>query len=207
WGADRYGPRVGRTLSAVALVALAAVSGVNTVAALRAGTPGEPASSIVATLTPQLLRAVERGRGDVIVAPPGNFYALGILLALERHGVPARVTDDRFHLVGDGRNRVHRGGAVRAALFVGVDGSLDQWYGRPDLELVAYWGTMPIRAREQLIARIDKLRAPIEAAHKARRMTDREYLERLDRLPAIPRRSGTINTAVGVFMQRQTPSG
>jgi hypothetical protein len=136
-----------RMLVPLALLTLAVLCAVESVAAVRAGTPDWD-SPVTATVTGQLASRLDAGRGDVLLrseSAAGEGYLEGLLLALERRGIDARVAADptaRF-----GAHRVATDGPVEARLIVLADTDLDSFVRRPELELVAYAGRVPFDER------------------------------------------------------------
>ena len=120
-------------------------------------------------------------------------FTPGLFLALERQGVPARVTVDPYHFFGDGTQRLHSGGPVRATLFVAIDKDVDRFWRAPNVKLLSYWGTVPIDQRERIVDEIQRRQPAIDEAFAAGRLTAEEHLletQRLERtLPSAP---GTI---------------
>jgi hypothetical protein len=183
------------------------LAGANTIDAVRARKPDDPSSSIVAALVPQVTHALPGGRGDVLLKGFDTWYVPAMLLALERHGLPARLGSDPLHLLGDTDKRVHRGGPVRVVLRVGADANFDLYLKRSNLELIAYWGTLSMSERAQRLAHIQRLRRPLDEARAAGRLTTKEYLRRVLLLPTIPRPKGNpTSSAVGVFIDHSPSS-
>jgi hypothetical protein len=157
WAVATYVPRRGLVVGAGAgLLVLAAVNGVS---AARGGMLHARDSSVLRVLTPQVLAGLPGGRGDVVLRQTSfgsTFYRNGLLLQLERRGVAARVTGGS---VAVGSHRVHRRGPVRADLTVAIQDDVERFAARPDLRLVAYWGTRTRADRARVVARLRDLAA------------------------------------------------
>src|SRR5207245_11313011 len=78
-------------------------------------------------------------------------YLEGLVLALERTGIDARVASDPTERFGE--HRVATGGPVEARLVVLADTDLDVLVRHPGLELVAYAGPVPFDKRVDVGAR------------------------------------------------------
>jgi hypothetical protein len=136
-----------RALVPLALLTLAVLCAVESVAAVRAGTPDWD-SPATATVTGQLASRLDTRRGEVLLrseSAAGEGYVEGIVLALERRSVDARVAadpTDRF-----GAHRVATGAPVQAHLVVLADTDLDGFVRQPGLDLVAYAGRVPFDQR------------------------------------------------------------
>jgi hypothetical protein len=193
--AERYPGANRKVIAPIALAGVAVLSGTNTIDAVRAREPDEPSSLIVAALIPQVTHALPARRGDVLIKGFDTWYMPALLLALERHGMPARVERDPFHLFGDADTRVQRGGRVRAVLRIGAETQFDEFVARSDLRLIAYWGTLSVSDRAKRLVQIEGMHRPIDEAYASGRITKQEWLRRLSRLP-------TGSTAVGVFIER-----
>ncbi len=99
----------------VAAVILAVISVMETVDALDAGTPSAREQAAERTITRQVLRNLPAGKGPVLIdIKDGGIVAPGIALALERHGIPTRITPDAKIVYGE--DRLARGGPYRATL-------------------------------------------------------------------------------------------
>jgi hypothetical protein len=135
-----------RVLVPTALLVVAALCAAEIVAAVRAGTPDWD-SPVTATVTKRLASQFDAGGGEVLLrseSAAGEGYVEGLVLALERRGIRARVASDPT-----GRFGAHRvaSGRVAAHLVVLADTDLDAFVRRPDLELVAYAGPVPFNDR------------------------------------------------------------
>ncbi|MDQ6696194.1 MAG: hypothetical protein M3Z46_01885, partial [Actinomycetota bacterium] len=116
----RYRKLEHRCLVPLAVVGLSTLGVVNMTSAVHAARPWRPEEPVLSTLLHRTVAALPRGHGDVVVHTadkPAIFYQ-GVMLALERRGIPVR-TDDPIDIVGNGSDhRVHRRGPVRATLTV-----------------------------------------------------------------------------------------
>jgi hypothetical protein len=169
--------RATRVLAGVALAAIAALTVDNALNAARAGTPHR---SFARPPLTGLLREVERalppGDGDVVFKPATsvatNSYIQGLVLELERHGVSARVSEDRARRFGDHRVRTPDDPA-RAILTV-VDGPrLVELRQRPNTRVIAYEGNPP-RVLARRLERVEEL----ERGHRLGRLSDEEFIAR-----------------------------
>jgi hypothetical protein len=98
-----------------AAVILAVISVMETVDAVDAGTPFEREQAAERSITRQVLEHLPPGKGPVLIdTENGGIVAPGIALALERHGIPTRITPDSIVVYGN--ERVARGGPYRATL-------------------------------------------------------------------------------------------
>jgi hypothetical protein len=188
---DRNPRAEARWLMPASIATLAVLAAINTVGAARAGIPEEPRSSRLGGLVPAVATALPTGGGDVIVRATdfeATFYGGGLLLALERRGVTARVEG----FSGYGEHRVHRSGPVRAVLTVATDHEFDKLSTRTGPKLVAYWGTLSYEERAHLAQRVSAL----DSAHRAGRVQDIAYFSKRVRL------TKRLGSAVGVFMER-----
>jgi len=99
----------------VAVVILVASSVAQTVDALDAGTPFAREQAAERSITRQVLKNLPPGEGPVLIdITNGGIVAPGIALALERAGIPARITPDSIVVYGE--NRLARGGPYRATI-------------------------------------------------------------------------------------------
>jgi hypothetical protein len=194
-------PKVVTIVTVVPLAALAVLGAVNTSAAATGEVPLEGDSEVMARLMPQILDALPEGDGDVVVSDVyanGAWYARGIVLALERRGIDARVPPDLGLLFGD--HRVHRDGPVRAHLVVFQDEGVGNVGTAPGLRLVARWAA----AGWQRAGEIDAAMRDLEADEAAGRIGRADFQRRLSEL-ADERDgdSGATAYAVGVFVDER----
>jgi hypothetical protein len=179
-----------RWLLAVPIAALVVLGGVNSVSAARAGQPQRDISSAVHAVGPAVEAALPEGRGDVVVRTASfeaDVYLSGLVLYLEGRGTAVRV--DRSRKDEYGVHRVHaRDEPQRASLILAADQSFDEMSTRPDLRLVAYWGTRAREARARLVSR----QTDLQAAYDNGTLDFDAYKRRLASLHP--------GSAVGVFM-------
>jgi hypothetical protein len=192
-----------RVLVPLVLVGTAIASGASVVSALRAGTPEEPETSVVETLMAQAEPVLADGDGAVVMQRPDAYLGPAVLLALERAGFPARVEDDAVSRFGDGEQRIHHRGPVRASLQLAVDDAFDDAVRRSDLELIAYWGTLSVSERAEVVADIGARQADLDAKRAAGQLDAREHFARSKELQRLLRpQAGFGSTAVGIFRER-----
>lgn len=191
----RDGRAAGRVLVAGAVVTLAGLAVVNGVGALTAGTPHGDESRIVGTLARAVRDRLPSGDGDVVIISTSFgalHYGAGLRLDLERHGIPVKVPDGE-HL--HGRARSYHGGPARARLLVAVDSDVVSFLRRPDLDLIAYTGSV---SRTRLIESAEQ-QAALEVRFEAGELDPDEYFRRLQRVtPTGP--------AVAVFAEPEPPA-
>jgi hypothetical protein len=138
----RRWPGISQRLAEVALVALAVVTAVNVSTAATSGIPLHGDSEVLATITPPVLELVDRDpdAGVVLVADVfhnGAWYARGLVLELERRGIPVKVPADREALFGE--HRVLDGEPVQARLVVAFDEAAARLRGDDSYREVAAW--------------------------------------------------------------------
>jgi hypothetical protein len=193
-------PRAERRWPVPVLVsALLAVTTLNTVSAARAGAPQERESSALSALLPAVVASLPEGDGDAIVRPDGylgGLYTSGLVLGLERRGVPARV-DHKWSKETFGEHRFHKGGRIRAVLTVTTNNGIETLSARSDLRLVAYSGTLSRRERARIAERVDEL----DAAHEAGTISDARYFHERSEL------GRQLGFAVAVFTERPMSAG
>jgi uncharacterized membrane protein len=133
-----------RVLVPVALSALALLAVVNTVDVVRAGTPVAIAEfpETMQSLNDQLLPQIPDGPGVVLIRnPTADFFWLpGVVIALERRGIPVKVQGDTVNLLGS--HRTFRDERVRTALTIEVT------HGEPETpdgtRRIALWTECPL---------------------------------------------------------------
>jgi hypothetical protein len=105
--------------------------------AITSGDPQPVWSAPIETISPQVLRALPPGPGVVLVRRPADFPSWwpGIVLALERRGVPVRVDSDPVNLLG--KHRLAHGEPVRAVLTLASDG--EAFADHPGARRVGLW--------------------------------------------------------------------
>jgi hypothetical protein len=159
----RWRPSVERRVlvpGAVAVLGVLAVA--SSIGAVDAGDPQEETSAAMAAILPGVLDALPPGDGDVVVEGTtfmASVYRTGVVAALERRGVEARVVED----VALGRHREHRDGdPVRATLRVVTDADVRPLVGDPAWELVAYDGTVPLDELTDVLDRTAEIQARLD---------------------------------------------
>jgi len=169
----RVAPRVEkRWLVPVSVGALAVLAVTNGVSAARGGVPRGEESVRLRALMPSVVAALPKRDGDVIVRSSSfvsTFYAAGMVLALERQHLAARVDptlEVQFH-----EHRVHRRGQVREILTIATNLGIDELASRSDLRLVGYTGVVSLGERARLMRRVSVL----EQAHRAGELDDLGY--------------------------------
>lgn len=106
-----------RVAAPVSAVILAVICVMETVDAIDAGTPFALQQDRERTLSTQVLEHLPPGKGPVLInTSQGGIVAPGIALALERHGIPVKVTPSQPVVYGARRN--DDGGPYRARLVV-----------------------------------------------------------------------------------------
>jgi hypothetical protein len=191
----RWRPSVERRVlvpSAVAALGVLAVA--SSVGAVDAGDPQDETSDTMAAILPDVLDALPPGDGDVVVEGPGfweSVYRTGLVAALERRGIEARVVHD----AALGRHREHRDGdPVRVTLRVLTDANVHPVLNDPAWELVAYEGTVPLDELAEVFDRAAEIQAQLARG-------DITADEAMTRTAAI----GPTGTGVAVF--RATGAG
>jgi hypothetical protein len=149
---------------AVMVIAAAAVVGasaVSTVVALRAETPHDADSAVLAALLPDVLDAVGGADGQVVVHNGGyaaaDWYARSLVLELERRGIDARMPSDERAAIGS--HRVASRERPDRTLLVGMDEKIAELDADPRLRRVASWSSVTAgqrHAHERLVARLDR---------------------------------------------------
>lgn len=137
-------------MAGVAVAALVAVTAANAVSAARAGTPLEEQSDTVSALVPDILARLQGDGGepgDSVDGPvlvhgasfPALLHRTGLVLALERKGVDARIPGLQR---AAGKHRLLEPGArAPATLIVAVNDEIPVLMADPELELIASRGT------------------------------------------------------------------
>ena len=174
---DRRAGREGRWLVRLCLVALTVLCGLNALSAARAGDPQAHWTAVMTALTPPAASALPAGDGDVLVrymSAPGEFIAPGLVLGLERRGIPARVDPDPASRYG--AHRIHRRGPVRAVLTVLSDAQVLS--PPPGARLVSYAGTLSIEE----LRHTDGRRQALNGARTAGTLSAAEWIRRTTEL-------------------------
>jgi hypothetical protein len=132
-----------RVLTGAAVVAIVSFSISNSIGAAQFGLKDIPGSSDEQRLVAGVRSTLPGGDGAVVVDSTSfasSAYATGLVLALERAGLPARVP--HRVVAGAGAHRVYQSGPLRAWLTVVSDASVDAPEARKFGQLVAYTGSL-----------------------------------------------------------------
>lgn len=133
-----------RVLAPVALVSLAVLGAVGSVAHVRADRPLPAASDRLGAVVPAVVDGLPPGRGDVVIDGHGFeavVYRAGLVLALERRGVDARMPAGED---ATGAHRTAGDGQRRADLVVATAGTVAALASDPTATLVAYDGDLSL---------------------------------------------------------------
>lgn len=192
----RWRPSVERrVLVPGAVAALGVLAVASSVGAVDAGDPQDVTSDTMAAILPDVLDVLPPGDGDVVVEGPGfmgSVYRTGLVAALERRGIEARVV---VHDGALGRHREHHDGdPLRVTLLVVTDAEVHPLLDDPAWELVAYEGTVPLDELAQIFDRAAEIQAQLARG-------DITADEAMTRTAAL----GPTGTAVAVF--RATGAG
>lgn len=146
------GAVVRRAVAPVALVVLAVLAASTSLTFVRAGVPEAAAAARIGGVVPGVLAALPAGDGPVLVDGRsgwgGLIQAPGLVLELEREGVDARLAGS----TAVGAHRSYDGGALRARLVIAAGGSIPAAEAAADRTLVAYDGTLSLRALRARVA-------------------------------------------------------
>ncbi|HEY3724477.1 MAG TPA: hypothetical protein VGN59_14085 [Acidimicrobiia bacterium] len=175
--AERFPWLVARVLvpATMALIAVVAVAGL-----VDAAENTTPAVYSAATLrVTRELRDKLAGRpGQVVLASRSQIsdgYLAGLLVALEREGVDARIASDPVGRFGHGRVQDDR--SVQAKLVVLADGDLNAFTPPSNLELVAYSGPVSLARRAAIGAAQDAKAQRLLRQLRAGTITSRAYYD------------------------------
>jgi hypothetical protein len=164
--------KVLRIAAPVSVVILTVLCVMETVDAIDAGTPFARQQKQEHVLTREVLDRLPPGHGPVLVdTAKGGVIAPGIVLALERHGIPVKVTPSQAVVYGARRN--DDGGPYRA-------------------RLVVVLGDEEIRAFKPPGPRIAHFVRPLTAAD---RRTIQGFREEAQRTPPGPERNALLDIA------------
>jgi hypothetical protein len=106
-----------RVAAPLAAVLLAVIGTIETVEAIDAGTPFERLEAQEHSITRQVLEHLPAGKGPVLInTSQGGTVAPGIVLALERHGIPVEMIPSLPVVYGPRRS--DRGGPYRARIVI-----------------------------------------------------------------------------------------
>jgi hypothetical protein len=164
------------------------VSVINVVAAARVDSPWSAESRVMAAITPAVLDEVEPDAGQVVLADGPRdavWYSRGLVLALEKAGLDARVPRSRVPLFGESRE-VDPGEPAQATFLVVQGDEVRRARRDPSLRLVTRW--RPEAGSEQAaalrrLARLDRrlARGEITSAEHVRLVQ-----ETIPSPPAVP---------------------
>jgi uncharacterized membrane protein len=118
------------------LVALVVLNSWTAVDAATAGSPQRPTSTVLSELAPEVLAALPSKNREVVVQPTnlGSYDVYkGLVLWLERHGIPARVPE--VAVLTFGAHRLQRNDRFRTVVTVATDSTIDVIGGRPGQRL------------------------------------------------------------------------
>lgn len=201
WGAWSFissrWDRAGMVLGPLTVAVVVVVTGLNVANAVGADVPHRADSEVLTELMPDVLRAVEATEGEVLVTDSlaGSWYARGVVLELERHGLEARVPAERGELFGD--SRVVSGATPQARVHVGVNEELELLADDPGLRLLSEWRSVSPAEVDELDARIAELDADLEAG----RLDQTEHaVKAVEITRSVLNRSDTFAYAVAVYL-------
>jgi hypothetical protein len=152
----------------VLVAGVVGISGFGVATAPSTTPPDDHNGQVVATLMPQLLRALPPGRG--VVVPTETSFAAGplrdgIMVDLEHHGILVRMrqgADDRLRF---GDHRILTTEPVRATIRVAVDDELERIARRPCARRLAYWGRVSSSKRARAVRAVARIHRDL-AAHR-----------------------------------------
>jgi hypothetical protein len=172
------------------IAAISVLTILNVVDAATAGVPQPIYSRPLGALAPQILRSIPPGPGVVVVRrPPVEFWWPGVVVALERRGIPVRVDTDPVVLLG--AHRRHQDERVRAFLTIAT--GRDALSERPHERRIAFWAACaPERLRRDL-----EQSAIIDAQYRRGKLSAAAYLHGVKTL---------CTSAVGVFIDDPSPT-
>ncbi|HET6950218.1 MAG TPA: hypothetical protein VFI47_07580, partial [Acidimicrobiales bacterium] len=194
--AERWPRAERRILVPASLAALTALCVVNGYTAATAGSPQGGDTEAMNELIPEVLDEVGDVDGQVAiddVFQSGAWHARGLVLALEKAGVDARVDGARADLFG--RHRVVAG-AFEVRLVVAVDKVVDTVADQPGTRVIAEWSAIPLDRMRELEAE----RRELETAGNAGRIGIDDVAERSaaidDELRGDTRNAGAYHVVV-----------
>jgi hypothetical protein len=174
----RSRPGTRRVVVGTLVVAVLGVTVVNGVTAATAGPPWDADSRVMGEITPEVIEHLGSPDGQVVLTDnlsDAAWYTRGLVLALERAGIDARVPAEREALFGAHRV-VDADAPVSARLKVLKDDDIAAALQDPGLVLVARWRPDP----ESDYARQLRARARIDREYDEGRLTQREYVRRVN---------------------------
>jgi hypothetical protein len=184
-----------RVLAGAAVVAIVGYSVSNSIGAAQLGMKDIPRSNDVQRLLSGVRSTLPAGPGAVVVGSTdfeSSGYATGLVLALERAGLPSRVP--LSVVAGAGAHRVYRGGPLRAWLTVVTDATVDAPGSRKFGRLVAYTGSLDRAEHRRRIVALNEVQAQC-----AKKPSDPKTC--LVHLLAVP----SPGKAVAVYLSTQRP--
>jgi hypothetical protein len=196
----RRWPGSSKRIAEGALVALAVVTAVNTSTAATSGIPLRGDSDVIQTITAPVLDLVDRDpdAGVVLISDVFNnrvWCARGLVLELERRGIPVRVPAERRVLFGE--HRVLDGEPVQARLVVAFDEVAEFLRGSDDLHLVAEWSSVTRAESERYLELRDQF--------VDEEITGTQYFVALQEMDLHSRHPATY-FAVSVFLDEAYPT-
>ncbi len=154
-----------RPLVAFMLVMLAGVAAVQSVAAARMNVAYGYGSDEVGEVADQLQQELRPDGGQIVVRssdPAAVWYREGLVMALERRGLDARVPGDVASTYG--RHRVRSPGPVQAELDVLSGKGFTEWRPGGEWEQAAYAGDADLAVMQERVIRNDRAQADLVAA-------------------------------------------
>ncbi len=198
------GPDVRRPVAVGAGVALLVLTGVNVITATRAGTPHEGDAAAMRALTAPVLDQLDGSDGPVLVSDPlysGAWYARGLVLQLEKHGIEAVVPPNRTYEAAE--HRVYRGGPLAARLVVVDNAVVPVLQQREDLTLIAEWSAVS----EQRAADYERDVGAGQADIDAGRIDPAEFKRAVEERHRELHPTGATAYRVAVFLEDQPIGG
>lgn len=198
------GPDVRRPVAVGAGVALLVLTGVNVITAAQAGTPDEGDAAAMRALTAPVLDQLEGSDGPVLVSDPlnsGTWYARGLVLQLEKHGIEAVVPPNRTSEAAE--HRVYRGGPLAARLVVVDNAAVPVLQQREDLTLIAEWSAVS----EQRAVDYERDVAAGQAGIDAGRIDPAEFKRTVEERHSELHPAGAMAYRVAVFLEDQPIGG
>ncbi|MGZ6931338.1 MAG: hypothetical protein ACXVK4_12445 [Acidimicrobiia bacterium] len=172
-----FPPVAGRVVAVLTVVAIVGLSAFGIARATDVVPPQLTESHEIVALTREVRSRLPHRRGSVLVRASsfGSFGPVkGLLLTLDRAGIPTRVPNDPGDRLGFGDWRTATSGPRRAELVVAIDRDIDDVARLPGYHLVAYRGVLPYRDRAAVAARFrQRFRKRIELNAEAARFTAR----------------------------------